>query len=468
MKGTRTYIACLVVAMLAFFAIGQRMPRRFTWSPTYHTTDRQPFGCYVFDSVMRTTMPHGYSVEHKTFAQIVADSSARKSNILVVANYFDLRKADITALDTLLARGSKVILAIGTNVSVAADSVLAHDYGVMLSSYDYFSINYLRNEMKRKAVGTTSVYDTIEWRGDETFAPASYRLLDGYITAYIHTDPHNPPRFTPLSFSRSSSVDVGVESPYYPYNQAKIKRLEQSDDDSASVRLERFRDSLYGFQTYDEQPIMLAARLKHAGGSLLIVSTPLFFTNYGVLDPVGCGYLMRLMTEIADRPVIRTTAYSKTADELQAESSPMRVFFAHRSLKAAYYMLLFTLLLFCVFKARRRQRVIPVVEPPRNRQLEFAQLIGTLYHQRGDNADLVRKKYQMFAEQVRSRLHADIFDHSADSRNIPLIARHTGIDADTIAANLRRLRLDYHCEDSMADSELQWAVDCMENMTKRL
>lgn len=468
MKGTRTYIICLVVATLAFFAIGQRMPRRFTWSSTFLPTDRQPFGCYVFDSVMHTTLPLGYSVQHKTFAQIAADSSARKKNILIASNYLDLHKADITALDTLLARGCKVMIAFGTNISISTDSILAHDYGVMLSEYDYFSINYLRNEMKRKAVGTTSVYDTIEWRGDETFGPASYRLLDGYITAHIHTDPHNPPRFTPLSYAYSSVVAAGVESAYYPYNQAKIKRLERSNDDSASVQLERFRDSLYGQPCNDVQPIMLATRLERASGSLFIVSTPLFFTNYGVLDPVGCSYLMRLMTEIADRPIVRTIAYSKTATELRIEASPMRVFFAHRSLKSAYYLLLFTLLLFCVFKARRRQRVIPVVEPPRSRQLEFAQLIGTLYHQRGDNADIVRKKYQMFAEQVRSRLHADIFDHSADSHNIPMIARHTGIDADTIAANLRRLRLDYHCEGRMDDSEMHWAVDCMDNMAKHL
>ena len=467
MKGTRLYIVCFVVALIAFFVVGQRMPRRFVWEQTYLADDRQPFGCYVFDSVMRNTLPHGYRIESKTFAQILADSSAHDCNILAVSRHFDLRDTDFRALDTLLARGCKVMIATGNDNTIATDSVMAYDYGVMLNSYDYFSANYLRSELGHKVAGTISAYDTLQWHGGDMFAPADYRVLDGMLTAFILTDPHRPPHYDCLSYSYSSSVAEGVESPYYPYNEAKIKQFHKRGE-SAAAQLEDFIDSLSGQSCDDLQQIMHAMRLKRGKGSLYIVSTPLFFTNYGVLDPAGGGYLMRLMSEMSDRPVMRTTAYLKTAQELQAEQSPMHVFFGNRSLKSAYYMLLFTLLLFCVFKARRRQRVIPVVAPPRNRQLEFAQLIGTLYHQRGDHADLVRKRYQMFAEQVRSRLHADIFDHSADRQTIMLLARRTGIDPDSIAANLRRLRFDYHSEQGMTDAEMRWAVDCIESIAARM
>ena len=57
------FIALLAVLMLA---LEYQMPRHFTWKATFAHADRQPFGCYVFDSMMATTMPHGYTVCRKT------------------------------------------------------------------------------------------------------------------------------------------------------------------------------------------------------------------------------------------------------------------------------------------------------------------------------------------------------------------------------------------------------------------
>jgi uncharacterized membrane protein YeiB len=62
MKRLHIYIIGIVIATFLCFALGQRMPRTFTWKATFAHADRQPFGCYVFDSVMAQSMPKGYSV----------------------------------------------------------------------------------------------------------------------------------------------------------------------------------------------------------------------------------------------------------------------------------------------------------------------------------------------------------------------------------------------------------------------
>ena len=57
MKRLHIYIIGIVIATFLCFALGQRMPRTFTWKATFAHADRQPFGCYVFDSVMAQSMP---------------------------------------------------------------------------------------------------------------------------------------------------------------------------------------------------------------------------------------------------------------------------------------------------------------------------------------------------------------------------------------------------------------------------
>ena len=193
---------------------------------------------------------------------------------------------------------------------------------------------------------------------------------------------------------------------------------------------------------------------------------PFAFTNYGVLDRQLSPVVMRLMTQIADRPVVRTTAYMKSSAEYDAELSPMRYILSHKPLRNAWYLAALTLVLFCGFKARRRQRVIPVISKPKNHSLEFAKLIGTLYYQHGDNADLVRKKFVFLAERIRTAIQIDILGHQFPPEAAKMIALRTGLDEGETTNDLRRLRLDYWTEGDIDDQEMKWAIDCMERIMK--
>ena len=114
-------------------------------------------------------------------------------------------------------------------------------------------------------------------------------------------------------------------------------------------------------------------------GEIVLVTTPLLFTNYGMLDGDNAAYLFRLLSHLKGLPVVRTEAYGVGA---QVEVSPFRYFLSQRPLRWALYLTMLVLVLFMVFTARRRQRAIPVIREPANRNLEFAELIGTLYYQR--------------------------------------------------------------------------------------
>ncbi|MBT1698690.1 hypothetical protein KK083_17490 [Fulvivirgaceae bacterium PWU4] len=63
----------------------------------------------------------------------------------------------------------------------------------------------------------------------------------------------------------------------------------------------------------------------------------------------------------------------------------------------------FSVILFMLFEAKRKQRIIPVIKPLANTSLEFVSTIGNLYYQNGDHRNLAEKKVSFLLEQIRSK-----------------------------------------------------------------
>jgi len=85
--------------------------------------------------------------------------------------------------------------------------------------------------------------------------------------------------------------------------------------------------------------------------------------------------------------------------------SPMRFVLNQESLKWAYYLGLTGLLLFVIFKAKREQLIIPVINPLENSSIEFAKTVGGLYYEHKDYTDLISKKINFFLEHIRSHYY---------------------------------------------------------------
>ena len=121
-----------------------------------------------------------------------------------------------------------------------------------------------------------------------------------------------------------------------------------------------------------------------------------------------------------------------------------------------------------MFYARRRQRVIPVVEEPANRSLEFVKLIGTLYHQKHINRDLLQKKYGYFAETLRRMTMIDVEDVESRKENIAQIAIRTGMPEAEVRMIFDRVDLYLQGDDELKDTALRKAIDGMDMIINKL
>lgn len=170
-------------------------------------------------------------------------------------------------------------------------------------------------------------------------------------------------------------------------------------------------------------------------GRLYLNTLPLAFTNYHLLADHNAGYFYRALSYLPEQ----TTWWDEYYKPNRAQAgTPLRFILAHPSLKRAYYLMLLGTLLFVVFQGKRRQRIIPVLEPLRNTTLDFVRTIGRLYFENGDHANLAAKKILFFEDYLRTHLHlsAQAFDDDYLDR----VAERSGVPREQVQTTFDVIR----------------------------
>ena len=353
MRGSRWFIFFVLAFLLLMFAIEYHLPKKFVWVPTFSHYDEQPFGCAVFDSLLTVSLPSGYTLSRKTFYQMEQEDTVHNKGILLIATNLPFGRVDIEALLKMADRGNKIMLVSSSFTKILEDT-LKFD-----CTYSYF-----RSVDLKKYAASLLKRDSIYWIGDpEVYSRQVFRFYPQFCKSYFR-------RYDSLPVRKLAEVNLASDMGH---------ALDELDSTTVS-------------RNY--HPLVAMVR-PWGKGEIILVSTPLLFTNYGVLDEKNATYIFRILSQMGELPIVRTEGYMK--ETAQTQRSPLRYFLSQRPLRWAIYLSMFAILLFMVFTARRRQRAIPVIQEPENKSLEFTKLIGTLYYQKNDHANLVHKKFTYFA-----------------------------------------------------------------------
>ena len=125
-------------------------------------------------------------------------------------------------------------------------------------------------------------------------------------------------------------------------------------------------------------------------GALYLAANPKFFTNYSLLKPEGADYAATALSFIKNTGQITWDQYYTQGDDVS--DSLVKIFLTDPELQWAYYITIFSLILFVLYEIKRRQRIIPVIEPLSNSTLEFVNVIGQLYYEKRNNDNIAKKK----------------------------------------------------------------------------
>ena len=183
------------------------------------------------------------------------------------------------------------------------------------------------------------------------------------------------------------------------------------------------------------EPVFI--RVSYGKGQFLVHNLPLAFTNYYVLDPKTSDYTAKALAYLPALPTF-WDEYQKQGRFDKEEQSIFRYIWSQPALNWAYYIVVFGLIFYALFAGKRTQRVIPVVELPRNTSVNFVQTVGRLYFQQGDHDNLARKKIQYFLSDLRERYGLNTI--SLDKEFTEKLAHKSGVSGDDAAELVRLLR----------------------------
>lgn len=213
------------------------------------------------------------------------------------------------------------------------------------------------------------------------------------------------------------------------------------DLDSTSMRIA-------GYFEAERQQIPNFVEVKHQKGRFLLHLEPLMFTNYYMLQEDNYQYASSALKLIGGKQVYW---YNSSPTDQLPDTTPLRVLLTHRGLRQAWYLLLFGLILFMLFKSKREQRAVKIVVPEPNLSKDFVKTIANLYYENGEPDNLIQKKIDYFLHDIRKHFQLDTLVLDGDFAR--QLALKSGV-SELFCVELMNLILDERKQMSASDKRL--------------
>lgn len=365
MKKIIVYATGILILFLFLYWLNLSKPQDYIWNPTYDAFDQQPYGAYVLDKLLKTSWEKGYAHCYKSITDLKEEGSLDERNLLIIAQDFKTTESDIETLLGYIREGGTALIAACT-------------FG-----------EYLRERLKAWVK-----YD---------FYPSTMMVQMGIQQKY------NTLRFCTPQLNHENYRVPAVMCPRF----------------FISDSLEIIKDSVFVVAKSNDQNVIVF-RCQIGNGSLLLSCNPLMYTNYGILSDSANMFIWNSFAYLEGKPLIRTEYYHWGSDA-KRNQSPLRYLMSKQPLKWAVYFTMVIILIFMLFTAKRRQKAIPVVTPPKNKMMYFVRSVAGLYIRNNNNADIIMKKQIYWADHLKRNHGMDIINEKHDRAFFERLSAKTGI-----------------------------------------
>lgn len=196
-------------------------------------------------------------------------------------------------------------------------------------------------------------------------------------------------------------------------------------------------------------------RMDKGAGSFFLHTAPLAFSNYFILHKNNSDYYaaaLSVMPKDVSRLLWNEYFLEKPRlDDENEEPGWLNALLGQPAFKSGLLTALATLLLFVLLGMRRKQRMIPTYERPKNDSLDFVKTLGRLYYDRKDHLNLAYKMAAYFLEHVRSTYKLPT--HTLDENFVLSLHYKSGYAEGDTRAIINTIH-HIHTSHSMTDKEL--------------
>ncbi len=394
----------ILILVLAFLFAWQKRPRQWNWNPGYETRGRfsnQPYALGNLVSMFSNRNGKGRIISIDKPVKYYLDDKKNDGVYLYTGYYPYYSEEDLQSLLRFIRRGNTAFLA----------------------------VNDLPEELI-KAVGLQ--YDNENWSG--------FLLMDKQeITTTL---PGLDPGTTYLFRYR---VSDSLES--FPWRYLNPDEFKSGDINGSSLgKLDNRFDCFYEFNIGE--------------GKLLLHTNPVFFSNYYIITDKGFRYASIVFSFISpDKNVYFDHYSSKYINNLQSETSSgndswLGFIINAPGLQVAWTTLLLTAILFLIFRSRRRQSPIPVVEPNLNSSMEYMESVAGIYLRKKDYRSLALQMKQLFLMNLS--INHKIRLNIPEKDFVQLVNARTGVPESVVSKIFTMASKIENCSSISKKSLIQW------------
>jgi len=167
-------------------------------------------------------------------------------------------------------------------------------------------------------------------------------------------------------------------------------------------------------------------------GNIYLHLEPKAFTNYNILKENRYKYVEGLISYLPENNVYfdsMTKMQTSYNGDVEKESN-LSWFLEQLSFKWAWYTAIIFGILFMIFNAKRRQRIIKIIKPLQNTSIAFVKTISNLYFETKDHKNLIDKKITYFLEKIRTDFNLNT--SNLNDEFITRLASKTGKKKDDV------------------------------------
>ena len=145
--------------------------------------------------------------------------------------------------------------------------------------------------------------------------------------------------------------------------------------------------------------------VKYGKGEIFFHTIPILFTNYNIITDDGYQNAMNCLKYMNKNKIYWDETRQFFSNWDMPDSSPLRYILSQTGFRWAWYIGLSLILIFLIFKSRREQRIIPIINKPQNTTVEFNKAISTLYFQSNDNSIIAEEIMKMFLLHLKTKFN---------------------------------------------------------------
>lgn len=329
--------------------------RIWDWEDNFYDYSSEPLNCYLLDNLCKKKYGESFKTAYLEDLEYIEEEAEDMDNEQEIQHL--LITVPYTIDDTPIWNTLIERMAMGHSSIVACS-----DFN-QICLHKQYNENEVTNDALKK---TSTIYAPIQKK--------SYKL---------------PSIFCKNRFSNSSDIGIGKEC-------------------HKTILLE-----------IDQQPIAIQFTDPQSQASIIVVCTPLIFTNYNMLYEQNDQMVFHLIDRIKKSPE-ETITHLSIGTSYYSEEEDKKSFFPFLA------MCLIALLL--LFLGKRKYRIIPEIAPDTNRTIGFIKQISNVYFLRSEYKDISKKKIGFFFDYIKERLHIDLQNKEILQTNAQKMASFAEMD----------------------------------------